>query len=116
METKIETTDERLKDLLCGAFEGGSGYWIDEVKVPSKKAQKRAGAEYYHESPVVGLELVITSEEGKHTLNRASLEKGLQVFAQKCPRQFGDFIAENDDAETSDCFLQCCLFGEVIFG
>ena len=32
------------------------------------------------------------------------------------PWQMENLLQENDDAETSDVFLQCCLFGKVIFG
>lgn len=34
----------------------------------------------------------------------------------KYPRHWADVLAENDDATTGDVFLQCCLFGECIFG
>lgn len=32
------------------------------------------------------------------------------------PSHWGDFIAENDDAETADVFLQYCIFEKVIYG
>lgn len=32
------------------------------------------------------------------------------------PSHWGAFIAENDDAETADVFLQYCIFGKVIYG
>jgi hypothetical protein len=50
------------------------------------------------------------------TLNLRSIKKGLEVFASKYPRHFADFVSENDDASTGDVFLQCCLFGELVFG
>jgi hypothetical protein len=40
----------------------------------------------------------------------------LALMAEKEPRHFGDFMGENDDATTSDVFLQLCLFGEVVYG
>ena len=36
------------------------------------------------------------------SLDRAALITGLQVMADKYPRQFHDFLIENDDAETGD--------------
>ena len=51
-----------------------------------------------------------------YTLDRAGIEKGLLIMKSVYPRHFGDAIAENDDATTGDVFLQCCLFGEVVFG
>jgi hypothetical protein len=49
-------------------------------------------------------------------LNISTIKIGLQVMAVKYPRHWQDFIQENADACTADVFLQCCLFGEVIFG
>jgi hypothetical protein len=36
-------------------------------------------------------------------------------MAVECPRHFADFLNEKADAVTGDAFLQCCLFGEVIY-
>lgn len=47
---------------------------------------------------------------------KESIEKGLQVMADKYPRHFNDIITENDDAETADVFVQCAVLGEVVFG
>ena len=113
--TNVEINDERIKDLLCTAFEGGSNYWIDEVILPDKAARKAAGAEFFHESPLVGLELTVVSAQGRHALNRAALERGLQIMADKYPKHFSDIISDNADAITGDLFLQCCLFGEEVF-
>ena len=44
------------------------------------------------------------------------IEKGLKVFAEKSPYQFGEWLLDNDDSITGDVFLQCCLFGEVKYG
>lgn len=109
-------TTERIKCLLCCAFEGGSNYWIDTVEIPSKQEREKAGAEFWHESPLYGLELGVICETGRHFLNRATLELGLAILKLDQPRHYADFMAENDDADTGDVFLQCCLFAEVIFG
>lgn len=119
--TAVQTTvtDDQLKNLLCSAFEDGSNYWIDHVEITNRPKQ----AEYFHESPVYGGELTIHVEKsetlpGKEVvkLNRAALEKGLQVFHDKYPHHWADFIAENDDAITADVFVQCCVFGDAIYG
>jgi CBS domain-containing protein len=41
---------------------------------------------------------------------------GLQTMADNYPNHWHDFINDNEDAATSDVFLQCCLYGEAIFG
>jgi len=49
-------------------------------------------------------------------LDLDAIKKGLQIIAEKYPRHMGDFLNENDDADTGDVFLQCCLFGDAIYG
>jgi hypothetical protein len=50
------------------------------------------------------------------TLDRAAIDRGLAIMAEKYPRHFGDFIADNEDSITGDVFIQCCLLGDVIYG
>lgn len=45
-----------------------------------------------------------------------AIVKGVQVMARAYPRHFRDFMEENDDASTADVFLQCVVFGKVIYG
>lgn len=123
MKVSTKIPDERIKDLLCSAFEGGSNYWIERADVP-EKSKRPAQAKYWHECPAYGCEVAIHVSEdepikgqGKvYKLNRHNLESGLQVMSDKYPQHFADFVQENDDAVTGDVFLQCCLFGEAIFG
>ncbi len=49
-------------------------------------------------------------------LTPEKLVAGVQVMAEKYPKHFNDWMNQNDDAITGDIFLQCCLFGEEIFG
>jgi hypothetical protein len=44
------------------------------------------------------------------------MAKGLQVMAEKYPVHFNNFDSDNFDAETGDVFLQCSLFGEIVYG
>jgi hypothetical protein len=49
-------------------------------------------------------------------LDLKSIGLGLDALASKYPRHFADLINENTDAITADVLLQCCLFGELIYG
>ncbi len=49
-------------------------------------------------------------------LDLGTIRLGLQTMADKYPNHWHDFINDNEDATTGDVFLQCCLYGEVIFG
>ena len=111
----VQITTESIKDLLCSAIEGGSNYWI-ETLTRSKDITK-AQAEYRQDVPFAGGHLVLLDDQGiKHTINIDSIKKGLKAFQEKYPRNFKDFVEDNADAETGDIFLQCCTYGEAIYG
>ena len=119
-----------IRDLLIGAVEGGSNYWASFRKDPNfAKFIAESG-----ESPLSTLEgeeyapqydidhsqycLRICDEEDNTTYNVTleSLIQGLNVMANRYPRHFKDVITENHDAETSDVFIQCSVFGEIVYG
>lgn len=55
-------------------------------------------------------------EPQKYYLDMNSIQLGLEIMSKKYPKHYADFISERDDADTGDVFLQCCLFGELVFG
>ena len=134
----VPITDKRVKDMLCTALEGGSNYWyrIVDHKFPEgvthqdfKKGGKFTDPDdYYHSEQLIPLHpecstFFVDKEEyhedkncKRHELNREALIRGMNVMAEKYPHHFKDFIEENDDADTADVYLQCCLFGELVFG
>lgn len=58
----------------------------------------------------------IKDDEGKaHRLDRAAIERGIAVMADKHLNYFADMLTDKDDADTADVFVQCCLFGEVLY-
>lgn len=130
---------ERTRNLLCAAFEGGSNYWgycIESATYPKGfkmedfreggKAQPKNpdGSENYHHwstlIPTMGGSLKITCDDMDDAeLNAASIQHGWAVMKEKYPRHWANAMDDdgsNGDAETGDAFLQCCLFGEIVFG
>jgi len=131
MKVTQEISKKRISDLLCTALEGGSNYWyrIEQFIEPQKlefmtdepwnggKPQLFRHLDYPLNEG--GALLISDRKQGGDLLGRldlASIQRGLELMATKFPRHWGDFLAENDDAETGDVFLQCCLFGELIYG
>ena len=132
----VEVPEQRLRDLLCGALEGGSNYWYMHTRSEFadglayedfQEGGKCTLPEYWHPLELIpfveGCALILTTEragdEGDTTerrLDRAALAQGIQVMAQKYPAHFANVQTEDDDAETADVFLQCCLFGEIVYG
>lgn len=126
-------SEVRIAELLSTAFEGGSNYWylITGFEAPENprpvifgdmKVLGGENAEIFKHTdyPLTGGAVVITDCEqpnrGPWRLDGEAIQRGLKVMAEKYPRHWGDFVQENDDADTGDCFLQCCLFGEMVYG
>ncbi len=120
----------RATDLMVGAFEGGSNYWIKSIdwgglqgkhSISPWKHQK-LGETY---SAVMswccihGKDFWVEVEDDdreRHNITPANIERGVQTMADSFPRHFNDMVKENDDATTSDVLLQCILFNDVVFG
>lgn len=127
VNVKHEISLQRISDLLCSAFEGGSNYWyqIDKFIKPETMSFRTDKDQIFRhlDYPLnEGGALIISDIEGDlneppwKRLDLNAIKKGLRTMAKKHPRHMGDFLNENDDADTGDVFLQCCLFGEVIYG
>lgn len=121
--TTVIIADQRIEDLLCSAVEGGSNYWytITGYVYPTGKTAndyKNAFLPLVEGGAVKFKTLENDEINGAKSwlLNLDSIKRGLDLMSNKYPRHFNNFIKENDDAETGDVFLQCCLFGEIVFG
>lgn len=128
MKIEIDISDSRVADLLCSALEGGCAWgWMLEFRAKTPAGAERAkpwGDNYtpaYIYAPFTdGGSLVVEylnadSERGTRELDRAQLQQGLRVMVEKHPYQLARILAESDDAHTGDMFLQCCVFGEVVY-
>lgn len=128
MTLALNVTDEMICNLLCSAFEGGSNYWyfIEKfIKPSSFRFLTDEGRVYRHiDYPLnPGGSLLIRTLEHDEidgstewTLDLPAIKRGLSTMALNYPNHFADVIAENDDSTTADVFLQCCLFGKLVFG
>jgi hypothetical protein len=127
----LEITDDQIKGLLCCAFEGGSNYWATIAKYdtgPHTFADFREGGKfqlpgcYWHPAQLIplvdGCAVVVKEPDSneEYRLDRAAIERGLLAMQAKVPRQFANLLNDNADADTGDAFLQCCLFGELVYG
>jgi hypothetical protein len=129
VKMEISFDKQRVSDLLCSALEGGSNYWymIESFIKPTKVEQVAMPGETFRhlDYPLSeGGALMVSDRNGapaeedmKTTrLDWPKLLEGLVLMAEKYPRHFGDWMAENDDADTGDVFLQLCVLGEVVYG
>lgn len=117
---EYEIAVQRINDLLCCAIEGGSNYWIEQcTDLTYPEGKTRADFEFpYLEVPMCGGSYMVKPLEGDKPakLDRGAIERGLKLLAEKYPKDWGDFMNENEDAITGDVFLQLALFGEVVYG
>lgn len=123
----------RIVDLLCTAFDGGmtAGWARAETHMPDEpdwswgegspeKLEKEwANVRKVYVAPMCGGHVTlidVEDDEKSYRLDKEALERGLHIFAEKYPSHFSDFINENDDAITGDVYVQCCVFGDAIYG
>jgi len=113
-EIKAEVDEQMVQDLACTGWEGGINYWVDFAEHNSNGIE----FEYLWELPFLGGAVTIHPGEGEDpvVLDGAALQRGLQVMADKYPQHWGNFVGDCADAETGDVFIQCCCFGEIVFG
>lgn len=122
---------ERITNCITGTIEGGSTYWCntfqtadDNTSTSLYQSIRNAGDVWYDSEvfweqggkAILEFDKPTDADSGTRTIGKAELVNGLAVMASVAPRHFGDLINENDDATTHDVFLQCVLFGEIIFG
>lgn len=125
INVEYELPETRIADLLCNVVEGqGAKYWLDIVKeVEPEEWTYNDGdttKRYLHTYPLnKGGALILRDMEGdsskKYRLDLPMIQKGLEVMARQEPEQFSYILDENDDEVTADIFIQCCLFGEVLY-
>jgi len=137
VNVNVEISRKRMSHLLCAGMEGGIGYWariVEYIEPPDNvnifegfEDDWLLGSEVFRHIhyPMceAGGGVVFEDATGEDfpseprvTLDYAALLRGLQVMSEKEPRHFAHFMEENEDATTGDVFIQCCVFGEVIFG
>lgn len=124
-----DVTLQRVSDLVCTAIETPQGDWcrlkrtVTPPKVVFRSSPNLGKGLFPHiDYPLNHGGAAIFEVEDKDgetrekTLDLQTIAKGLQIMAEKHPKHWADFMAENDDAITGDVFLQCALLGEVIYG
>lgn len=141
-DVRTRVSNKDVANLLCGAFEGGTYYWcviVEIIKPPedviwsdrNDQGELDEGAILYrkYDYPVTpGGAVVITTQEEydeaegdvskmkTYRLDRDTIARGLNVMLKKYPSQLAAFLEGNDDADTADIFVQCCAFGEIVYG
>jgi hypothetical protein len=127
--TKVDYND--ILNLIINAFDTAIGYWcrdadphypegFDVKKIPwlKRKVEWKYTRKLYFCPLVPGgrLEMHDTVEDKTVYMDLESVQRGIDVMSKKYPQHWSDFLSQNDDAITADVFIQCCVFGEAIYG
>lgn len=101
-------TPQLACDLLVTALEGGSNYWLDTYQ-----PHLSGYGNVINYAPDKTWTFAVDGESETVTTTWSDLQQALH----KMPRHHLDNIKnDNWDAETADVWLQCALFGEIVYG
>lgn len=125
--TDTQINRSRVADLLCTGLEQGSGYWATRADYdPPPSCDLNELAEEWRDEvyphihyPLFPGGAVILEDDltrKRYRLDWEACVRGLQIMQEKYPRHFAHWVAEEDDAETGDVFIQCATLGEIIYG
>lgn len=128
VQTRMAAAGKDIEDLLCCAFEGGSNSWYSRLDIYAppvgynlqdwKLFLEKHDLVFHLSTPVFGgkLELWTKEDNERFVLDCDSLERGLNILARDYPWHWKSFMDDAFDAYTGDAFLQCCLFGSIVYG
>jgi len=138
MKVTINIDEKKIANLLASGMEGGINYWarIAEYKKPANPfpfcdsntgLAKEEWEIYPHvdyplneDGAVILKDLLLEVSDSKAdcllTLDKKAILKGLNIMADKYAHHFSNFMDDSGDATTGDVFIQCCLFGEIVYG
>jgi|TARA_R110002020_G_scaffold118349_1_gene270558 hypothetical protein len=107
-----EVSANDISDVLVGAFEGGSNYWIEKVFV---KDDDYKGAKYSSDVISKGGELIVkTMDNDTKRLTDNMMVAGIQKYIDEGGKHFP--FNGSADAYTYDTILQYALFDEIVYG
>lgn len=129
MLIKLDIPARRIADLMTTAIEGDySRYWCSGVYWQSRAHDPIEGANktpWYadpatYERPDFGIAIheldEQTGDETIHMVDAEALASGVAKMAEIAGAAFGDFMREDGDGITADCFLQAIALGEIRYG
>lgn len=112
----FEITKEFVSEVLCTAFEGGSNYWIADVRNLSDKPK----SQYFSISVAKGdtIEIIDNEDHKAYKLDFNTLAEGYKRYVDYCLKNGRQVYSDpcDIDAEIADIILQFALFNEIVFG
>ena len=114
---EVTVPKETVIDVITTGIEQGIGYWatdVDKGSLGEIPMIEKPYTPYYGNFEHPNWELKITEEGGEiHTLTKEKVAKG---FSALHPTRLANLLSGDYDCIDADCFIQCALFGSVIYG
>jgi hypothetical protein len=114
---KISIPYSQVKALVKLALD--DCYWIDAVRYNYSPAFYNKGLSRSDIPFLEGCAITIfytnDGESISKDLNIISIQSGLTAIASKYYSSFNSFVSGEPNVAIADIFLQCCLFGSIIF-
>lgn len=125
LDVTVGVNPETVLQLLASALcDGAADYWLAGVSLNQPATVAQTAAIAWPSSawnPVNGGSIIITAPHPQtdvHTdypIDGTTILKGLAIMASKYPHHFVDVMKEDTDDTTGDVFVQCCIYGEIIY-
>ena len=116
---------QTIKDLFIDAFEGGSNHWYQIVEHTQEYEMIGNDKTAYDVIDMIlegnvyqwiKINAPEYTEVNAGFITNESIQRGEETMLREYKHLFRAVLDGDYDAEAADVFLQCVLFGEVIFG
>ena len=126
----VELDDQFFEDVLVTAFDGGSNFWVDHIKINHPGGAKPSGiptsmwaAQALNNGGTIQVYPTETIDE-TYRLDKSMFKDGVTLWTKTNPSSMeiinigGKFTIDpcNIDASDADTILQLALFRKVVFG
>lgn len=122
MKNRKDLNKETLVDIFSTATYGSDWLGIrrpkkfDSLVKESESREEKWADILLGGGYIAAYEYEDEDEPTRHKVTLDMMKKGFEVFKEKCPYDYADFITENEDYYTCSNLMQCVLFGEVVYG
>ena len=132
MNIELNLTLRDARDLLITAIEGGIAYWCNDewqnVNIEHSTGWGGEDTELWWYTKLEFDSDCMGDEMKHYVLTPETMVEKFDAWAEYCEKTMKwrwaewveamkeDDLAGSCDAEDADCFVQFCLFGEVVFG
>jgi len=121
VDVPVKLTEKQMAYILCGAFEGYSSSWIEDISYidPLPESAPKWAHEWprYCTIPMFGrMKITMIEGDGEVIIDAQCLQYALDAMSIQFPLRLHSLFDESYDAEDADIFLQLACFSEVIYG